>query len=72
MLHRELRALQRRGTTVLAVEPGGDLVRVMGVNPMRGGRVDEVEDAAAERAARVLAAHLEADPETPFRRVTGA
>jgi NTE family protein len=72
VLRRELRALQRRGTAVLTVEPGGDLVSIMGVNPMRGGRVDEVEDAAAERAGQVFAEHLRAGPRAAFGLVTGA
>jgi NTE family protein len=70
-LRREIRALERRGASVLAVEPGGDLVQVMGANPMRDGRVDEVEAGAAERAAQVLAEHGKRAAQTPFRRVPG-
>jgi hypothetical protein len=44
----------------------------MGVNPMRGGRVDEVEDGAARRAADALDEHLATNPQTPLRVVTGA
>ena len=70
-LRREVRALQRRGTDVLVIEPGGDLVSVMGVNPMRGGRLDEVEAAAASRAAEALDEHLAVNPQAPWRVVTG-
>jgi NTE family protein len=71
VLRREVRALQRRGTAVVTIEPGGDLVRIMGANPMRGGRVDEVEAAAAERAGRVLAEQLGSDLQPLVRRVPG-
>jgi NTE family protein len=71
VLRREIRALQRRGTTVIAVEPAGDLVAVMGANPMRGGRVDEVEAGAAQRAAQVLDEYVTRDAQPPFRRVPG-
>jgi NTE family protein len=71
VLRREVRALQRRGTAVLVVEPGGDLVAVMGANPMRGARIDEIEAGANKRAAKVLAEHFARDTRTPLRRVPG-
>jgi hypothetical protein len=71
VLRREIKALQRRGTAVVAIEPGGELVPIMGANPMRGGRVDEVEAGAAERTALVLADYLKGDAPAPFERVPG-
>jgi hypothetical protein len=59
------------GTAVVAIEPGGELVPIMGANPMRGGRVDEVEAGAAERTALVLADYLKGDAPAPFERVPG-
>jgi NTE family protein len=71
VLRREVRALQRRGTAVFAIEPGGDLVPIMGANPMRCARLDDVEAGAADRAALVLAEHRNGDAQTPFQRVPG-
>jgi hypothetical protein len=71
VLRREVRALQRRGTAVVTIEPGGDLLRIMGANPMRGARVAEVEAAAAEWAGRVLAERLGDDLTPLVRRVPG-
>jgi NTE family protein len=71
VLRREIKALQRRGTAVVAIEPGGELVPIMGANPMRGGRVEQVEAGAAERAALVLADYLKGDAPAPFERVPG-
>jgi NTE family protein len=42
----ERRALERAGTLVLAIEPGGDALRALGANSMRARRVDEIEDLA--------------------------
>jgi NTE family protein len=56
-LRREVRSLRRRSTHVLTFEPGGELVQVMGVNPLHGGRVDEIEQASYERALGLLDAH---------------
>jgi NTE family protein len=53
-LRRETARLRRRGVPVVVVEPGGSLLSVMGVNPMRGARLDEVEAASAARAHEVL------------------
>jgi NTE family protein len=53
-LRREVRALRRRSTHVLTFEPGGQLLQVMGINPLHGGRVDEVERASYEHALAVL------------------
>src|SRR4051812_47075439 len=57
---RETRALRRRSRHVVIFEPGGELLQVMGVNPLHGGRVDEVEQASYERALEVLDAHQQA------------
>jgi NTE family protein len=53
-LGKELHRLQERCAQVLAFEPGGELLRVMGVNPLHGGRLDEVEEASYQRALRTL------------------
>jgi NTE family protein len=55
-LRRELAPMRRTGVVTIAFEPGGDLLSVMGVNPLRGARVDEIEEASAARAAGALAA----------------
>jgi NTE family protein len=54
---REVRTLRRRTRHVLVFEPGGELLQVMGVNPLHGGRVDEVEQASYQRALQVLDSH---------------
>jgi NTE family protein len=54
-LRREMAAYRRRGVQVVTFEPGGELLQVMGVNPLHGGRIDESEEAARARAAEVLA-----------------
>jgi NTE family protein len=41
-LAREVRMLRRRGARVVVLQPGPHDLRVMGLNPMLGGRVDEV------------------------------
>lgn len=56
-LVREVHVLRRRTQHVVTFEPGGELLQVMGVNPLHGGRVDEVEQASYERALQVLDAH---------------
>jgi NTE family protein len=66
-LRREVAMLRRRGTVVATFEPGADLLRVMGVNPMHGARIDEIEAMAHERAATVF----RADPDL-LRRLRGA
>jgi NTE family protein len=57
VLRREVRALGRRSAHVLTFEPGGSLLQVMGINPLHGGRVDEVEMASYEHALALLDAH---------------
>src|SRR4051794_17825732 len=57
VLRREMRLLRRRCPHVLAFEPGGELLQVMGVNPLHGGRVDEIEQASYEAALQLLDAH---------------
>ena len=56
-LRREVAAYRKRGVQVVTFEPGGELLQVMGVNPLHGGRIDEVEEAARARAAEILEAH---------------
>jgi len=53
-LQKELAHHRRRGTRVLTFEPGGELLSVMGLNPLRGARIDEIEVMSAERATSVL------------------
>jgi len=55
-LQRELRVVRRRTPRVLAFEPGGELLPVMGMNPLHGARVDEIESAACRRAHELLQA----------------
>ncbi|HET6817754.1 MAG TPA: patatin-like phospholipase family protein [Mycobacteriales bacterium] len=59
-LKREVRALRGRCTHVVAFEPGGELLQVMGINPLHGGRVDEIEAASYENALAILDAHADA------------
>jgi NTE family protein len=66
-LRREVRALRRRCSHVLTFEPGGELLQVMGINPLHGGRVDEIEQASYEQALTVLDAH----PEVVARLASG-
>jgi NTE family protein len=58
MWHRYLAAecarLRRAGAEVVSVEPGGALLSTMGANPLRGHRIDEVEEGAEQIAARLL------------------
>ena len=53
-LRREVRMLRGQVKHVLTIEPGGELLQVMGINPLHGGRVDEVEQASYEHALRRL------------------
>ena len=53
-MRRELRALRSRCSHVLTFEPRGELLQVMGINPLHGGRVDEIEQASYEHALAVL------------------
>jgi NTE family protein len=59
-LRRETAAYRKRGVQVVTFEPGGELLQVMGVNPLHGGRIDEIEEASHERAAEILRAHPDA------------
>jgi NTE family protein len=59
-LRREVRSLRRRCAHVLAFEPGAELLQLMGVNPLHGGRVDEIEQASYEAALDILDAHADA------------
>jgi hypothetical protein len=40
---------------VLAIEPGGDTLRALGVNALRAMRVDDIERYAQEATAELLA-----------------
>jgi NTE family protein len=53
-LRRETSRHRRRGTCVVTFEPGGDLLSVMGVNPMHGARIDEIEQMSYQRAVAKL------------------
>ena len=55
-LRRETASQRKRGTTVVAFEPGGELLSVMGVNALYGGRIDEIEEMSAAQARELLAA----------------
>lgn len=57
---REVRTLRRRAKHVVVFEPAGELLQVMGVNPLHGGRVDQVEQASYERALQILDARPDA------------
>lgn len=54
-LRRETRQQRRRGAQVLTFEPGGEVLSVLGINPLRGARIDEIEALSAERARDILA-----------------
>jgi NTE family protein len=53
-LRAERRALERAGTLVLAIEPGGETLRAMGVNTLSAARVDRIEDLAREATVAAL------------------
>lgn len=55
-LRQETAHHRRRGTTVVTFEPGGELLSVMGLNPLRGARIDEIEKMSYQRAADILRA----------------
>jgi NTE family protein len=59
-LRREVAAYRQRGVQVVTFEPGGELLQVMGVNPLHGGRIDEIEEASYKRATEILRAHPDA------------
>lgn len=54
-LRAEVRKIRRAGVPVLVIEPGGSMLRTMGLQPLRGARVDEIEDAALELTRTRLA-----------------
>jgi NTE family protein len=45
---------RRRGTAVVTFEPGGELLTVMGLNALHGGRIDEIEEISCRRAHETL------------------
>ncbi|HEX8003449.1 MAG TPA: patatin-like phospholipase family protein [Mycobacteriales bacterium] len=51
----ERRALERAGTPVLVVEPGGAALRALGLNAMRAMNVDAIEDTARAATLELLA-----------------
>ena len=53
-VRRETAAQRRRGVAVVSFEPGGDLLAAMGLNPLHGARIDEIEALSCARAAELL------------------
>ena len=53
-VRRETARQRRRGTAVVVFEPGGELLSAMGVNPLYGARIDEIEQQSYERALELL------------------
>lgn len=53
-VRRETARQRRRGTTVLSFEPGGELLTAMGLNPLHGARIDDIEGLSCERAKDLL------------------
>jgi NTE family protein len=51
----ETRAVQRAGTPVIVVEPGGETLRALGLNTLHAGRVDDIEDEAYDATIALLA-----------------
>jgi NTE family protein len=51
----ETRAVQRAGTPVIVVEPGGETLRALGLNTLHAGRVDDIEDEAYDATITLLA-----------------
>jgi NTE family protein len=51
----ERRALERSGTLVLTIEPGGETLRALGVNTLSAARTDVIEDRAREATLALLA-----------------
>jgi NTE family protein len=51
----ERRALERRGTLVLAIEPGGAALRALGVNTLSAANVDVIEELAHTATVALLA-----------------
>ncbi|HWL37591.1 MAG TPA: patatin-like phospholipase family protein [Frankiaceae bacterium] len=50
----EKRAVERGGTVVLTVEPGGETLRALGVNTLSGARIDQIEDLAHDATVAAL------------------
>jgi NTE family protein len=50
----EKKAVERGGTVVLTVEPGGDTLRALGVNALKAARVDQIEDLAHDATVAAL------------------
>ena len=50
----ERRALERGGTAVVTVEPGGETLRALGVNTLRAARTDDIEELAYAQTAAQL------------------
>ncbi len=55
----EVRRLRQRGARVVVLQPGSPDLEVMGLNPMRGHRIEEIVDTASAS----MAARLRAQPE---------
>ena len=53
-LRQETAHHRRRGAQVVTFEPGGELLSVMGLNPLRGARIDEIEQMSYTRAVEQL------------------
>ena len=50
----ECRAVERGGTLVLPVEPGGETLRALGINTLRAAHVDTIEDLAHDATVAAL------------------
>ena len=53
-VRRETGRIAAAVTTVGLFEPGGDLLTAMGLNPLHGARIDEIEALSCARAAELL------------------
>ena len=53
-VRRETARQRRLGTTVVPFEPGGELLTAMGLNPLQGARIDEIEQLSCARATELL------------------
>jgi NTE family protein len=54
LLRREVRRLHRAGKRVITFEPHGRLTSTMGLNPLGGARLDEIEETAYEQSLQRL------------------
>jgi NTE family protein len=50
----ERRAVERGGTLVLPIEPGGETLRALGLNTLRAARVDQIEELAHDATLAAL------------------